>query len=135
MLSAQAYIEGRSHAYPPDHNDYFSSGFMLAKPSIEMFNYYISLTKIEGRFRANALEQDLLNYAHRRDGPMPWMDVYYKWTTTWPSMKEYDAGAASLHEKWWDESIALDLKLRKLWYMVRGEMEGYHIALEGNSKQ
>lgn len=126
IFSAQQYMEGRVHPYPPPGGDYFSSGFFLCQPSIAMFNYYLTIAKIKDRFNSNAPEQGLLNYAHRRDGPMPWTDIYYKWTTTWPSMKEYEAGAHSLHEKWWDENISLDPDLRKLWYIARSEMEGYH---------
>ncbi len=59
---------------------------------------------------------------------MPWTEVYYQWTTTWPSMKEFKAGAASLHEKWWDESIGLDKDLRRLWYEAKGQMVGWHAA-------
>ncbi|KAK4690115.1 hypothetical protein P7C71_g6609, partial [Lecanoromycetidae sp. Uapishka_2] len=117
MLSAQTYMEGRVHPYPPPTGqDTFGVGFFLCKPSIAMFNYYLRLSKIKDRFNSNAPEQGLLNYAHRADGPMPWTEVYYKWTTTWPSMKEFEAGAASLHEKWWDRSIVLDPKLRDLWF-------------------
>ena len=76
------------------------------------------------------MEQGLLNYSHRRDGPMLWTEIYYQWTTNWPSMKEYDAGAASLHEKCWDPKMNLDLNLRKLWYIAKGEMEGYYRALD-----
>ena len=130
IFSAQQYMEGRTHPYPPPGGDYFSSGFFLCQPSIAMFNYYVTVAKIKDRFNSNAPEQGLLNYAHRRDGPMPWTDIYYKWTTTWPSMKEYEAGAHSLHEKWWDEKIALDPNLRKLWYIARGEMEGYQRGLK-----
>lgn len=130
IFSAQQYMEGRVHPYPPPAGDYFSGGFFLCQPSMAMFNYYLTIAKIKDRFNSNAMEQGLLNYAHRREGPMPWTDVYYKWTTTWPSMKEYEAGAHSLHEKWWDEKIRLDPDLRKLWYIARGEMEGYHRGLE-----
>ena len=130
IFSAQQYMEGRVHPYPPPAGEYFSSGFFLCRPSIAMFNHYLTIAKIEHRFDSNAMEQGLLNYAHRREGPMPWTDVYYKWTTTWPSMNEYEAGARSLHEKWWDESIELDPDLRKLWYVARGEMEGYYRGLE-----
>lgn len=130
IFSAQQYMEGRVHPYPPPTGDYFSGGFFLCQPSIAMFKYYLTIAKITDRFNSNAMEQGLLNYAHRREGPMPWTDIYYKWTTTWPSMKEYEAGAHSLHEKWWDEKLFLDLDLRKLWYIARGEMEGYHRGLE-----
>ena len=130
IFSAQQYMEGRVHPYPPPVGDYFSGGFFLCQPSIAMFNYYLTIAKIEDRFDSNAMEQGLLNYAHRRDGPMPWTDIYYKWTTSWPSMNEYEAGAHSLHEKWWDEKIDLDPDLRKLWYIARGEMEGFYRGLE-----
>ena len=130
IFSAQQYVEGRIHPYPPPAGDYFSGGFFLCQPSIAMFNHYFTIAKIEDRFDSNAMEQGLLNYAHRRNGPMPWTEIYYKWTTSWPSMNEYDAGAHSLHEKWWDEKIDLDLDLRKLWYIARGEMEGYYRGLE-----
>ena len=134
IFSAQQYMEGRVHPYPPPTGDYFSGGFFLCQPSIAMFNYYLTIAKIEDRFDSNAMEQGLLNYAHRRDGPMPWTDIYYKWTTSWPSMNEYKAGAHSLHEKWWDENIELDPDLRKLWYIARGEMEGYYRGLEKASE-
>ncbi len=130
IFSAQQYMEGRAHPYPPPKGDYFSGGFFLCQPSIAVFNYYLTIAKIKNRFNSNAMEQGLLNYAHRRDGPMPWTDIYYKWTTTWPSRKEYEAGAHSMHEKWWDENIILDPDLRKLWYIARGEMEGYHHGKE-----
>ena len=130
IFSAQQYMEGRVHPYPPPAGDYFSGGFFLCQPSMVTFNYYLAIAKIKDRFNSNAMEQGLLNYAHRREGPMPWTDIYYKWTTTWPSMKEYEAGAHSLHEKWWDEKIRLDPDLRKLWYIARGEMEGYHRGSE-----
>jgi len=133
VLSAQTYMEGRVHPYPPPTGqDTFGVGFFLCQPSTAMFKYYLRLAKIEDRFNSNAPEQGLLNYAHRRDGPMPWTEIYYEWTTTWPSMKEYEAGAASLHEKWWDESIRLDPELRRLWYIAKGEMIGWHAALEQN---
>ena len=134
IFSAQQYMEGRVHPYPPPAGDYFSGGFFLCQPSIAMFNYYLTIAKIENRFDSDAMEQGLLNYAHRRDGPMPWTDIYYKWTTTWPSMNEYEAGAHSLHEKWWDEQIDLDPHLRKLWYIARGEMEGYYRGVEQTPK-
>lgn len=135
MLSAQTYMEGRVHPYPPSSNTgYFGVGFFLCQPSTAMFNYYLRLAKIEGRFNSNAPEQGLLNYAHRRDGPMPWTEIYYKWTTTWPSMKEYEAGAASLHEKWWDRGIALDDGLRKMWFDARDSMVAYHEGRDGASQ-
>lgn len=134
MLAAQSYLEGRTHPYPPNTAPGFSGGFLVAQPSKRLFDYYISLIAIEGRFRSNAMEQDLLNYAHRRDGPMPWAKVRYTYTTTWPSWKEYEMGAKSLHEKWWDVGIDLDWRLRGKWFEAKGEMEGYWRGREGVGK-
>lgn len=78
-----------------------------------MYEYYVSFTEVKGRFRANAMGQDIFDYAQRRDAPMPWTSMYYTWTTSWPSMKEYKAGAASPHDKWWDETINLDPKQKE----------------------
>ena len=129
MLAAQAAFEEKDHPYPPtaEHNaqGHLSGGFFVTSPSQMIFEYYMHLITLEKRFRDNGMEQDMLNYAHRRDGPMPWADITYTWTTTWPGVKEYMAGAATLHEKFWDEHNGVDLGVRKLWYMARGEMEGY----------
>ncbi len=130
IFAAQTYIDQRRHPYPIPPSNYFSGGVFLAQPSIELFNHYLSVAEIEDRFDSNAMEQGLLNYAHRKDGPMPWAEVNYIYTTTWPSMKEYEAGAHSLHEKWWDLGIELDLDLRKLWFIAKGEMLGFHEAHE-----
>ena len=134
VLSAQAAFETAHHDYPPSTEysatGHLSSGFFVASPCLKMYEYYIQLSKMEGRFRDNAMEQDLLNYAHRRDGPMPWTDITYTWTTTWPSMREYKAGAATLHEKFWEENLRIDLGIRKLWYEAKGAMEGYWNAKE-----
>ena len=130
IFAAQTYVEGRRHKYPIPPGDYFSGGVFLAQPSIELFNYYLSIAQIEDRFNANAMEQGLLNYAHRKGGPMPWAEVNYIYTTTWPSMREYKAGAHSLHEKWWDSGIELDPDLRKLWFIAKEEMLKFHEARE-----
>ena len=128
IFAAQSYIEQRNHEYPFPPGNYFSGGVFLAQPSIELLNYYVSIAQIENRFDSNGMEQNLLNYAHRKNGPMPWIEMNYIYTTTWPSMKEYEAGAHSLHEKWWDRGIQLDPKLRKLWFDAKGEMLGFHEA-------
>ena len=126
IFSAQTYFEGREHLYPYPPGKMFSGGFFLCRPSITMFNHYLQIAKIANRFDSNAMEQNLLNYAHRKDGPMPWTEITYNWTTTWPSMKEFEAGAASLHEKWWDQTINLDPYLVQLWYKAKEDMLAYH---------
>ena len=128
IFTAQTYFEGRVHRYPVSPGDFFSGGFFLAQPSIEAFNYYRHLASMEGRFDSNGMEQHMLNYAHRKDGPMPWVEVNYIYTTTWPSLREYEAGAHSMHEKWWDQSLQLDDELRAMWYQARDDMKAFHAA-------
>ena len=129
MVAAQAAFERREHSYPPDPKDSgdLTSGFYICHPSLELFDYYMRLMKIPNRLRVNSLDQDLMHYAHRRDGPMPWTDVEYTWTTTWPSMKEYQMGAHSLHEKFWAELkgdlAGLDPFLKELWLKAKSQME------------
>jgi hypothetical protein len=53
------------------------------------------------RFDANLPEQNLLNYAHRRDGNMPWQTLWYGWNVHFASSEDLEGGVASVHEKWW----------------------------------
>lgn len=129
MLAAQRAFERRQHSYPPELEDTtdLSSGFYVCHPSLEVFEYYIRLLSIPERVRTNSQDQDLMHYAHRREGPMPWKDIHFTWTTTWPSMKEYKLGAHTLHEKWWGERIGdlkdLDPVLQEMWMRQKFQME------------
>lgn len=126
LFSAQKYFEGYQHDYPYPPGNTFSGGFFVVQPSLLMYNHYLTISKIEGRFDSNSMEQSLLNYAHRKDGPMPWNEILYLWTTTWPSRKELQAGAATLHEKWWDQSLRLDPAMRQLWLNAKADMYLYY---------
>lgn len=130
VFSAQTMTTDRTHPYPYPPGDNMSAGFMVFQPSIELFNHYMTILKIEYRFDPSAPEQNLLNYAHRRDGPMPWTEINYKWTTTSPSMAHYKAGAASLHEKFWLLSTPMENEMRNLWFTARDDMYAYHKPLD-----
>lgn len=65
------------------------SGSMVFQPSQEIFEYDISIMEPENSFHPQFPDQNLLNYAHRWDGPVPWTNVYYKWTSTYPTVMEY----------------------------------------------
>ncbi|KAG8528172.1 uncharacterized protein KY384_007089 [Bacidia gigantensis] len=135
-FAGQAQQHDWTHQYPPDPNEpLFGAGFFLFQPSLELFDYYMHLLYHEPpRFDASMFEQNLMNYAHRRDGPMPWQDLYYKWTTSFPTLDDLNAGAKSLHHKfWWEDTNIPDHGLNKMtamWYQTRGEMEGYYYALD-----
>lgn len=128
MVAAQRAFMWRIHSYPPAEHDStdFSSGFYVCHPSKEAFAYYLSLLQVPNRVAVDTQDQDLMHYAHRRDGPMPWTDLQYQWTTTWPSLKDYQLGAKTLHEKFWEPIEGgpeyMDPELKQLWEDAKSEM-------------
>jgi alpha-N-acetylglucosamine transferase len=92
------------HNYPPDPEDYtsqsyFNAGFFVCSPSRSLFEYYLSVLSIPDRFNSELPEQNLLNYAHRDDGPMPFQRISSTWNIRNPNDKDIDGGVASVHEK------------------------------------
>jgi len=131
MLAGQAQQGSREHPYPPPPDeDWFCSGFFVFKPSQTIFDHYMSIVNIEGRFDPFYPDQNLLNYAHRWDGPMPWTKFNYTWTTTFPTIKEYNMGAASLHEKYWLEQFRVEEFgqniLGNMWLNAKVEMIDFY---------
>ncbi|KAK5127003.1 hypothetical protein LTR85_008362 [Meristemomyces frigidus] len=118
-----------SHHYPPTEEqhdwpniDYLNAGFFVLQPSLELLNYYTSLTTLPDRFDPHLPEQNLLNYAHRRTGNMPWRQLDTKWNIHYPTVEDLTGGVASLHEKWW-APVSTDLApFLQSW---RWRMEGY----------
>ena len=133
-LAGQAQQHAWAHPYPPNPKEpLFGAGFFLTKPSQDLFDYYMHVLHYKTpRFQATYMEQSLLNYAHRRDGPMPWKALYYKWTTSYPTPDDLKAGARSMHHKfWWQDENPIENQVNELttmWYQTRGEMEGYYRA-------
>ena len=100
LLAGQPQQTEWLHNWPPDASqNWMSSCFMVFQPSLEIFDYYVSIMQRNNSYDIRYPDQNLLNYAHRRDGPMPWTNVYYKWASTYPTIKEYAMGAATLHDK------------------------------------
>ncbi|TKA75326.1 hypothetical protein B0A49_03610 [Cryomyces minteri] len=123
------------HAYPPTtaNNDfkdpnYFNAGFFVFAPSRQMFEVYTSLMKLPGRFNPRYPEQNLLDYAHRKEGNMAWRQLDTFWNIRFPSLKDYEGGVGSLHDKWWHPHM--DQKLAGLYSSWRWKMEGFYEALD-----
>jgi hypothetical protein len=55
-----------NHDFP--NIDYLNAGFFVLFPSHELFAYYESLLRLKGRFDLKISEQNLLNYAYRKEG-------------------------------------------------------------------
>ncbi|KAK0108567.1 hypothetical protein ONS95_003365 [Cadophora gregata] len=79
-LPDNAFAGERDHTYPPNSTSTdLSAGFWLAAPSNEMFTYLMSVMQHWKRFDPFTMEQSLLNYAFRREGPMPWGELDPSW--------------------------------------------------------
>lgn len=123
-----------NHTYPPseEHHDYpninyLNAGFFVLQPSIEMFEYYRRIMQIENRFKPEFPEQNLLNYAHRPDGNMPWKMLNNTWNIHYPTMNDLQGGVASLHEKWWAPEVKELKPYLEAW---RWRMQGYYEAMD-----
>jgi alpha-N-acetylglucosamine transferase len=121
--SDNAYTGERDHPFPPLPTTIFSAGFWLAAPSREMFSYLLSVMTHYRRFDPHTMEQSLLNYAFRREASMPWIELDYRWSATWPNSKDVDGKVASLHEKFWSTGPE---DIRNKWEDVRKAMEVYY---------
>ncbi|KUJ19403.1 nucleotide-diphospho-sugar transferase, partial [Mollisia scopiformis] len=92
------------HPYPPHAWRNFNAGFFLFSPSLALFNYYLSLLNITNRFDPTYPEQNLLNYAHREFGNMPWRRLggrHGEWNINLPNMNDVRKGVRSVHAKLW----------------------------------
>jgi alpha-N-acetylglucosamine transferase len=123
--SDNALTGERDHPFPPLPTNVFSAGFWVAAPSLEMFNYLLSVMNHYRRFDPHTMEQSLLNYAFRRDAAMPWVELDYHWSATWPSVRDVEGGVATLHEKFWSTGPG---ELREKWQDARRNMEAYYDA-------
>ncbi|KAJ9626283.1 Mitochondrial distribution and morphology protein 31, mitochondrial precursor [Taxawa tesnikishii (nom. ined.)] len=108
-FAGHADFWGYDHAWPPPTDSTYVTGGMM--------------------------EQDLLNYAHRREGNMPWKPIWYGWNVNWPTEKDWKAGAASFHAKYWDGDPSHDPVLKAIWREQRAEMEGFYRGREMGLKR
>lgn len=127
------------HAYPPtiSNNDfkdpsYLNAGFFVFAPSLSVFDHYVDIMVQKDSFDPRYVEQNLLNYAHRRDGPMPWSDIGTGWNTRFPSVEDAEGGVKSVHDKWWKPDV--DGRLLPWYREVKGRMDGFYEAMEMGRK-
>jgi len=125
------------HAIPPPPHDYLNAGFFVLGPSTTLFTYYLSLLSSPPptpKFPGTYPEQDLLNYAHRRSGNMPWRTFAdWTWNVNWPTRRDLDAGARSFHAKYWEErgTGGHDDVLWEMWQEKRRGMEAFELERNG----
>lgn len=99
--SDNGFTGQREHPIPHLQSLNFGAGFWIAAPNRQIYAHLLSVMGHWKRFDAYTMEQSLLNYVFRRNGPMPWRELNWKWSTTWPSERDRKAGLVTLHEKWW----------------------------------
>ena len=115
----------RNHPFPPLQSQFFSAAFFMIAPSPALFEYLLSVMSHNHRFDPHTMEQSLLNYAFRRFGPMPWRELHYKWSATWPNLEDLGAGVVTLHEKLWRTGPP---ELQRLWRLQKDAMERYYAS-------
>jgi len=75
---------------------YLNAAYFVLQPSEELYEYNLSLLRVPGLFDSQFSDQNLLNYAHRREGNVPWKNT---WNIRYPTIVDLKSGCASLHEK------------------------------------
>ncbi|TKA57297.1 hypothetical protein B0A49_11920, partial [Cryomyces minteri] len=63
-----------------------------------------------------------------KEGNMAWRQLDTFWNIRFPSLKDYEGGVGSLHDKWWHPHM--DQKLAGLYSSWRWKMEGFYEALD-----
>jgi alpha-N-acetylglucosamine transferase len=120
----QTWVE---HDFPPTEDDFedpgvMNVGFFVLIPSARLFDYYLSILDLPGRFQPDLPEQALLNYAHRLDGNLPWHRLKTSWNVMAPTLGDYYGGARTMHDKWWNPR---NPEVYDLFNSIRWRMEGY----------
>jgi len=126
VMAATPESEEKDHDYPyiNSRKSYFNSGFFVYSPSREIFKHYMNILGKPDLYFNGFPDQDLLNYAHRWGGPMPWQRLHFSWNLNWSNDNDFEGGMAALHVKWWDQDQGF-LKCKDYAVAKRWEMEGY----------
>lgn len=137
LLASNSEVWDSTHSFPPTHGTglkgpgNMNAGFFILAPSLPVFEYYKSLLDTPGSFDPRYPEQNLINYAHRWDGPMPWREIAYTWNIRCPNDNDIAQGLTSLHEKWWTQPYIYNNGKTKQWLQSRRwEMKGWYDAFE-----
>ncbi|KAF1828029.1 nucleotide-diphospho-sugar transferase [Decorospora gaudefroyi] len=138
LVASNSEVWDSSHSFPPTHGTglkgagNMNAGFFILAPSLPAFEYYKELLNTPNSFDPRYPEQNLINYAHRWDGPMPWRELPYTWNLRCPNDNDIANGLVSVHEKWWTQPYIYANAKTKQWLLTRRwEMKGWYDAFEG----
>ncbi|KAL4905026.1 hypothetical protein BDW74DRAFT_168151 [Aspergillus multicolor] len=107
-----------NHPMITEQWSYFNAGFLLYIPNARLLQYYKCLLTKPELWSYGFLDQDLLNYAHHREGRMPWQQLHSSWHRNHPLDDHFNNNIASLHVKWWEgspETPAINAYARQKW--------------------
>ncbi|KAF2877077.1 nucleotide-diphospho-sugar transferase [Massariosphaeria phaeospora] len=124
--SDNALTGERAHPIPPLQTPNFSAGFWIAAPDKLLFAHMMSVMQHWRRFDPHTMEQSLLNYVFRREGCMPWRELDWRWSATWPGERDLNAGVRTLHEKFWKVGGTEVEELKRRWVKERERMGRFY---------
>jgi alpha-N-acetylglucosamine transferase len=134
LLASLPETSDSNHDFPPTNiatPQYMNGGFFMLAPDLVMFEHMKSLMDIEYSFNQKYMEQSLINYVHRKEGPMPWAETKEQWCIRYPNENDFEKGLVSMHEKWWKQPYIYDNdKVKDYLKAVRWEMKGWYDGRE-----
>jgi alpha-N-acetylglucosamine transferase len=135
LLASNSEVWDSTHTFPPADGtglkeiSHMNAGFFILQPSLSAFSYYKSLIATPHSFDPKYPEQNLMNFAHRWDGAMPWREIAYTWNIRCPNDVDVEKGLVSVHEKWWAQPYIYNNDKTKGWLVSRRwEMKGWYDA-------
>lgn len=116
-----------------------NAGFFVAKPSLQMWDYFLSVFAVPGKFDPRYPEQNFMTHVFRQKGNMPWTYLDTKWSRHRPENLTRAQQHVAVHEKWWintgDFHQKMDPALQKWMRAQRWKMEGFYTAMDAMSRR
>ena len=110
----------------------FSAGQFLLMPTRAQSDYIFSIynNPPHGTDFTETMEQSLLRYAYRDEGPYPWIRLSQIYNTQWPRSGDM-AESKIIHEKSWTGGPNHLHDLMAEWYRGWGDVQGYLALKQG----
>jgi alpha-N-acetylglucosamine transferase len=110
----------------------FSAGQFLLMPSQAQSEYIFSIynNPPDGTYFTETMEQSLLRYAYRDEGPYPWIRLSQIYNTQWPRLGDI-AVSKIIHEKSWVGGPNHVQDIMEEWHRGWGDVQGYLALKQG----
>jgi alpha-N-acetylglucosamine transferase len=97
-MNLNAQLVSGQELYQQSH---MNNGLFILHPSRDLYDYYVGMRQILDQDDSVRSEQNVLDYAHREDGPMPRQNLGFGWNLKDASQYDYETGLKSISHKWW----------------------------------